>query len=207
MIYLKYLKYATIALILLAAFVLMPMFYNKWRQAEDKANQVAKYATTRDQEITYYKNELQREVAKGNALLMDKQAFKELKDDFQYLTKEFNGVKKNLKNVEQVTRITASIIDTLKIPTKDSSVVINNTNYLAKTFEYKDQYNKVSGVLVNDSANIKLDIKVPLEMVVLWERSKILGIRIGRKKYHIEGTSKNESVKITGLENIKIQKN
>ena len=207
MIYLLYLKFATIALILLAAFVLMPMFYNKWRQAEDKANQVAKYATTRDQEITYYKNELQREVAKGNALLMDKQAFKELKDDFQYLTKEFNGVKKNLKNVEQVTRITASIIDTLKIPTKDSSVVINNTNYLAKTFEYKDQYNKVSGVLVNDSANIKLDIKVPLEMVVLWERSKILGIRIGRKKYHIEGTSKNESVKITGLENIKIQKN
>jgi hypothetical protein len=207
MIYLKYLKYATIALILLAAFVLMPMFYNKWRQAEEKIDQVAKYATTRDQEITYYKNELQREVAKGNALVMDRQAFKELKDDFQYLTEEFKGVKNNLKNVEQVTRITASIIDTLKIPTKDSSIVINNTNYLAKTFEYKDNYNKVTGVVVNDSASIKLDIKVPLEMVVLWERSKILGIRIGRKKYHMEGTSKNESVKITGLENIKIQKN
>lgn len=207
MIYLKYLKYGVIILTLIAAFVLMPMFYNKWRQAEDKVNQVAKYATTRDQEITYYKNELQREVAKGNALVMDRQAFKELKDDFQYLTEEFKGVKKNLKNVEQVTRITASIIDTLKIPTKDSLVVINNTNYLAKTFEYKDAYNKVTGVVVNDSASIKLDIKVPLEMVVLWERSKILGIRIGRKKYHIEGTSKNESVKITGLENIKIQKN
>lgn len=207
MVYLNYLKYGIIAIILLAAFVLMPMFYNKWRQAEDKTNQVADYATTRDQEITYYKNELKREVAKGNALIMDRNAFLELKSDFQYLTEEFKGVKKNLKNVEQVTRVTANILDTLNIPLRDSSVVINNNTYASRVFDYDDGYNAVSGIIIGDSASISLDIDVPLDILVTWERKRILGLKIGRKKYLVQGTSKNESVKITSLENIVIRKN
>lgn len=206
MVYLNYLKYGIIAIILLAAFVLMPMFYNKWRQAESKANQVTAYATTRDQEITYYKNILDREVAKGNSLSMDRKAFLELKDDFKYLTEEFKGVKKNLKNVEQITRITASLVDTLDIPVRDSLIVIDNTTYPSRVFDYRDTYNSVSGIIIGDSATIKLDINVPLEIVAIWERKRILGLRIGRKKYLVQGTSKNESVKITGLENIKISK-
>lgn len=202
MIYLQYLKWGIIGLILLSAFILMPLFYNKWRDSEAREKQLTEYVNKKSTEVRHYKNELGKEVAKNELLELDRKSFKALQEEFSYLHKEFDGVKKNLRNVEHVTQITAQIIDSLKLPTNDTTMVINNEIVNVKTFDYQDDYNRVSGIVMKDSTSVHLEIEVPLDGVVYWERKWFLG----KKIYTTEMTSKNSKVHITKLESIRVTK-
>ncbi len=198
LVYLKAIKWTAIGLVLVAAFVLLPLTYRKWRAAEDRADQVAVYAVKKEAE--YYKNSLGNEVAKTPTVVLDQKGIASIKEDLQYLREEFKGVKKNLRNVEVVSNTTASILDTLRLVNRDTTIIISGTPVVAKKFSYEDEYNSVTGIVRPDTTEVDLDIKVPLTTVVLWERKKFLGLKIGRKQYSNETTSKNKKVRIVDSE-------
>lgn len=202
MVYLKYAKVIGIVAILVAALVLMPLFYSKWRDAEARVDQVSSYAVSKSRDVSYYKNALNQEVAAKEAIVLDRKAFNELREDFQYLQQEFKGVKKNLRNIEQITKITASVHDTLVISNHDTLVM----NQQAVAFSWQDDFNSIEGIVFKDSTLLSLDTEIPITMVVLWERKKFLGLKIGKREFSVQATSPNESARISGLENIDIRR-
>jgi hypothetical protein len=202
--YIQLIKWIGIGLILLSAFVGMPLMYSKWRDAERKTNEVAEYAKTRDQEVSYYKNELANQVASVKDLKLSRDAFNEIRSEYSELRKEFGDIKRNLKNVTQITAMTAKLIDTLQFANRDTTLIINNHPVAVKNFDYFDGYNYVEGYIIGDSTSLVMELIVPIKGVVTWKRDKFLGLRIGKKRYSFEATSSNPLVVLEELENIRI---
>lgn len=180
----------------------VPILFKKWRDAEHRSEQLAKYAKSKSEDATFYKNALGQQVIKKEVVTLDRKAFNQIHQDFSYLQQEFSGIKKNLKNIEQITKLTTSVRDTLVLANRDTLVM----NQQAVVFSYEDEWNYAKGLVFKDTTILDLKIEVPVDLIVLWERKKILGLKIGKKEFTAHATSNNKSAIISGLENINIEK-
>lgn len=75
-----------------------------------------------------------------------------------------------------------------------------------RTFDNHYEWFRIHGRVTADTLIVDLSVPVPLECVVIWERKKILGLRIGKKEWFKETTSANPHVTITKDEITRIGK-
>lgn len=202
MIYLKYAKWIGIGIVLFCAFGLMPYFYKRTQELKVQNKELADYATSKDNEVAYYTNKYNQQVAETETLRMSNESMEQVKEDFAELAEKFEGVKKNLKNVENVTRLTAEAVASFEIPTSEPRIdTVLNT--LVRDFDNKEEWFRVAGRVSDTKIHIdSLHVPVPLDVVTYWKRKKILFLRIGRKEYFTSATSENPYIKVTKLKAI-----
>jgi hypothetical protein len=159
-------------------------------------------------QVTHYKNKADRETAKSNVLDLTLRNARELinTERLEFI-KQFNGVNKRLNNLESVNQTTAQLIREWQLPLRDTFLLSIDSSMLpAKVFAYSDSLNTISGVIQGNEIKPRISITVPLQGIVYWQRKRILGFRIGRKKWYSEITSTNPYVRIKRHQNIQIRK-
>lgn len=123
--------------------------------------------------------------------------------ELKNLSAEFKELKKSLKNLENYSQVntTTNINKTVKL--KDTTILTVNKVYVSgQTFNYKDQFETVSGTIVGDSINWTLQHKDSLEIVQYWDRKWFLG----KKKYFNEIKSINPNTEISYQKNIRAKR-
>lgn len=130
--------------------------------------------------------------------------------------KQFEGVKKNMKNLDAAFRTQSKVLLQLKLKVRDTIHITATTaadafhaadTVDAKTLYYQDEYNFVSGIVTSDSAQLYAEIQVPIDGVTYWQRKHkfiFKNWRIGKKEYFSELTSPNKWVHISQHEFINV---
>lgn len=173
------------------------IFFKKWRDAQQENKGLIKLNSESFKEVTHYKNKLGNEVAKNEIVQLESATIKKLIKEGQLpILKEFEGLKRNYKNLELLASANMRIASNLNLK-------VNNDS----TFNYQDEYRYLIGQIHKDSTtgivvSISDTTTIPLDIVIYWKQKWFLG----KKRYNAEAISKNKSVKITGLETIKISK-
>lgn len=160
-------------------------------------------------EVEYYKLENGQLVATKDAAILDLKTVKKLSEDkdLQWI-EQFEGIKKNLRNLETATQINTETIASMKGNITDTVVVVDSTEHKAFSFDNSDKWMEVKGVVIPDLKTVDTFVKVqvPIEGVMFWKRKKVLGLRIGGKEWSSEFTSPNPYTKITNLNQILIKR-
>jgi hypothetical protein len=171
-------------------------------------DQALAFANTEKSKTVFYINRLGRETAKTELLDLSLHNAKELvNSDRMKFLKQFEGVNKRLNNLDEVSQAQLLVNKDWKLPLRDSVVHAPDRKVIAvKTFAYKDSLTTITGTISSNEVQPHIEIIVPLQGTIYWQRKKILGLRIGRKKWFSEITSSNPIVKIKSQEIIRISK-
>ena len=124
---------------------------------------------------------------------------------YSKLHKDFEGLRKSLKNLENHTSTHTETIVPVETFIHDTVYIEKDgTEVAAKKIYWKDDigYNSFRGSLVDSVLFGEIQIKDSLEIVVFWKRKHKI---IGKKIYHTEVISKNPSTKIVNVKTL-IQK-
>lgn len=150
------------------------------------------------------------EVSRAKILDLTYRNFKALKEnqEFAFLN-QFDGLKKNKNNLEQIIKAQAEVIATFKTKTGDTTLLAvdrvgDTVRVVARSSHYKDEFNEVDCLSTPDSTTHKVQADVTLKGVVLWEHPKWW--KFWKRVHYSEFTSPNPWVKIKQHEIIKVQK-
>ena len=124
--------------------------------------------------------------------------------DLATLASEFDGLKKNLKNLENYINVstTTTIHKTIKLRDTTIYSTIDSIPVDGRYFAYKDKWESDSVGIKGDSATFIHSTKDSLEIVVYYKRSWVLG----KKKYETEIKSLNPSTKVTYQKSLKVKR-
>jgi predicted nuclease with TOPRIM domain len=200
------------AIIAAMGFTVTSLIKENRKLRQDKRH-IAKVLVENQQELAYVKDKLGNEVATSEVKdirIKDlNNIVNNLKDErLQWIT-EFEGLRKNLRNLELATKINTETI--LKFETgfdPEVTIVYQGDSVKARPFTYTEPYFYQSGLVLQDRLIVdSLRVEVPIDGIVLWERKhNFLGIRWGKKTYESQFRSKNPNARITGFEQIRIIK-
>ncbi len=194
--------------VLVAGVCFLAMYlYRENQILKDQRQQLYNFAVNRDQQVRYYMSKDSLLISKVNSVELDNKNLKELAatKELEYL-KQFEGLKKNLKNLE--TAVNANISITSKVDGKLNDSTFTKINgkdtvlVTGKSFKVNDEFRKLDIAIIGRDISVHEEMTVPLSIVNYWERKRILGLRIGKKLYVTEATSRNPHVKIDKLESI-----
>lgn len=192
-----------VVVILIINGVLAGYFREKMISAENERDEAVVVATDQMGKTVHYINLYNQEVAKSQALEISEGNWKRLKetDGLKFL-KQIGGLRKDYKNLEEAASFGVGFnlgmveITPFEVTQEDGIIGISKCPPLFK-WEYKDAYNDLYAIVTDTP---KLDIRVPIETALYWERKhRFLGIRFGKKEWTREATSPNKLVKIDSL--------
>jgi hypothetical protein len=198
---------AGIVLLLIVSSSFLYIFYNKYKEEKEQKEGVEQLFSKKQAEVYIFKNKYGREVSRNNSIVLENKTIKQLvKDGNLQFLKEFEGLKKNYKNLEYAFHSLSKSVDSLHIHLKDS--IINYVNekgdtvkFVAKNWKKQDKWSKFDYKEISpDSAILKYEVDVPLDGVLYWKRRWFLG----KKHYFSEMTSENPHVKIPELLELKV---
>jgi hypothetical protein len=180
----------------------------KIAQLHTERAQALAFANVAKSKTTFYKNRLGRETAKTQILDLSLRNARELQNnDRLNFVKQFEGINKRLNNLDEVSQAHLQFFKDWKLPLRDTVLLnIDSTLLPSKVFSYKDSLNVIRGTIQGKEIYPHIEINVPLQGAMYWQRNRILGLRIGRKKWFSEITSTNPFVKILSQETIRISR-
>jgi hypothetical protein len=130
------------------------------------------------------------------------------KDEFATkLLKEHTQIKKNFKNLlsyNDNVAINKSHVDGIL---HDTIVIQKNDTIKERFTTITTQWDDYSVAIKGDSIGITREGREEFDQIVFWERNKIIGLRIGRKKWFSEIKSLNPNTKIISQHSFLITKN
>jgi len=198
-----------IVLLLIISSSFLYVFYNKYKEERGQKEGVEQLFSKSQDSVRVYRNVHGRLVSKTNSLVLENKTIKQLvKDGNLPFLKEFDGLKRNYKNLEYAFHSLSKSVDSLHIHLKDSAFsYIDNkgdtVKFVAKNWKKQDKWSKFDYKEVSpDSAILKYEVDVPLDGVLYWKRRWFLG----KKHYFSEMTSENPHVKIPELLELKVGK-
>ncbi len=203
---LKIIIVTTVLIAILSGAVVMEE--KKIRQLYDEREQALAFANIQKSNTTFYKNKFGHETAKTQILDLSLRNARELRssDRLKFIA-QFDGINNRLNNLVEVSQSNARFISEFKLPLRDTFLLnVDSTLLPAKVFTYKDSLNNISGTIIGKEIKPRIEITVPLQGAMYWQRKKILGLRIGRKKWFSDLTSTNPFVTIKSQEVIRIIK-
>lgn len=170
--------------------------------AQEERDQAVAVATRQKEETTFYINAYNEQVAKVKSAEITLDNVNRLIDtkDFEWL-KRFNTLKKKYQNLESASNINMSfrgdsiIKRTIYVPCADTLELFR--------YHIKDEYNYIDAVVLDTPI---FELKAPIYIVSLWERKKILGLRIGKKEYFTEATTSNNLIRVDSIVNFSISR-
>lgn len=170
--------------------------------AQTERDQAVAVATKQKEVTTFYINAFNEQVAKVKSAEISLDNANRLIDteDFKWL-KRFENLKKKYQNLQQATSVNLSfrgdsiIKRTIYVPCADT----------VKLFRYyiHDEFNHIDAVVLDTPI---FELKAPIYIVSLWERKKILGLRIGKKEYFTEATTSNNLIRVDSIVNFSISR-
>jgi hypothetical protein len=116
--------------------------------------------------------------------------------EMQDLRKQITGLNKNISNLKSYISTRVSTADTVFIPLRDTVY----SNVSSKTFNYKDEWTSIDGLIVNDSVSLKYQVKDSLTFVTYYKKQGLFKPKL----LMIDGISYNPNSRITGLKNITV---
>jgi hypothetical protein len=178
-------------------------YFNKLQHAKQVHKEVLYSLDSTKQETRFYKNEYSKQVAFNQNVEMSLEALKDLQkaNKLEFL-KQFEGLKKNLKNLESATQIESKIEGTAKAILKDTIIKEYHPIENVKHFRYVDNETFIKGIVIKDSVFLDYRMNMNLDVVVLWERKWFLG----KKQYKVQATSRSEKVDILKLHSFTVKK-
>lgn len=163
--------------------------------AQEERDQAVAIAANKTEETTFYINKYNQEVAKVKSTEISLDNVNRLIEskEFEWLNR-FETLKKKYKNLASASSVSVSF--------KGDSV-IKRTIYVPcadtiKLFRYyiHDEFNHIDAVVLDTPV---FQFKAPIYIADLWQRKKVLGLRIGRKEYFREATTPNKLITIDSL--------
>jgi hypothetical protein len=196
-----------VALLLIAGAIVVDQ-HKMLIRVNSERHQAISFAKRDSANAMNYKNKFDHQVQRNEITDLSLRNAQDLRNtDRLAFIQELQGVKQNMKNLESAVRIQARATADLRMQLHDTTIYLNGDTLHVHKFGYADKYNSIRGLLEGDTTILaNAMISVPLEGAVYWERTKLLGLRIGRKKFYSEFTTPNKWVKIDNSEYIKIQK-
>jgi len=164
-------------------------------------NSLTKYYAIKDQEIKTWKDNSGYWRSKAETAEINREDLKKL-EELKNLSKEFEGVKKSLKNLENYIGISSETTINKTVNLKDTTIYKNNIAYTVPKFEFKDEWTDITGVIDSGKVDLKISSKDSLDVVQYWDRKWFLG----KKKYFTEIKSFNPNTKITYQRSIKTKR-
>lgn len=177
---------------------------------KEERDQSLDYIKSKDDSITYYVNAYGRQTARLKTSELTNRNMKELMETRELeWVKQFKSVKKNAKNLESASQVSAVATGLFSIPltVRDSNIVTIDTVHFCPTrhFDNHNEWFRIQGKVTADSIVVTPMVPITLESVVVWERKrKFLGIRFGKKVYFSEISSPNPYVNITDVKVIRV---
>jgi hypothetical protein len=193
--------------VLLVSFIFTNHLLDQVKKLKEERNQLINFANSENQEIEFYQNKFNQEVAKVSQLEINLKTLREIKDNEKLaFFKEFDGLKKRLGNLEHATVINTRTVNNFKTNFYDTTVVnvnLDSALRVVKAFKWSDKYSSLNGYVTKDSLHVtKQQVDVPLKAVAYWDRKWFLG----KKHWYFEAKSDNPNAKITKLDHISVQK-
>ncbi len=184
-------------------------FYNKYKEEKEQKEGVEQLFSKKQAEVEVYKNKYGQAVNRVEGITLENKTIKQLvKDGNLQFLKEFEGLRKNYKNLEFAFQLQAKSIDSLRIHLRDSvtSYIDNKGDtikFTAKNWNKEDKWSKFTYKQISpDSAILKYEVDVPLDGVYFFKRKWFLG----KKRHFAEVVSTNPHVKIPQLLELKVGK-
>lgn len=124
--------------------------------------------------------------------------------ELQDLHKEFDGLKKSLKNLENYSTFSEQTIIHETTPIKETTSYNKDSSNVTHTytFTYKNKWENISGEITKDSITWSISHSDSLQIVQEWERKWLLG----KKTYTTEIKSLNPNTQIHYQKSIKAKK-
>ena len=204
----------TVLLLLIGGGITIEMQRRKIAVLHQENEQLVKVASDSGRMARTYINLYGKSISKNNVLDLTLRNARAIQAQELVFVKQFEGVKKNLKNLEAAFHSQSQVLINLKLKTRDTTIIkhhhgdtIKSDSIDAKTLYYQDDYNFVSGLVTSDSTQLYAEISVPIDGVTYWQRKHkfiFKNWRIGKKQYFSEMTSANPWVHITQHEFINI---
>lgn len=174
--------------------------------------QLVKVATDSGRIARTHINLYGKAISKNNVLDLTLRNARAIQAQELAFIRQFEGVKKNLKNLETAFRSQSEVLIKLKLKNKDT-IIVQTQNLASQDtinaihFSYGDNYNIIQGIVLSDTTQLDGYIAVPIDGVNYWQRKHkfiFKNWRIGKKQYFSEITSPNPWVHITQHEFINI---
>lgn len=199
---LKLLSFLGVVILLLTGALIITVSSLRTQRAEKK--QAIDFANNLNRDLVFYKNDHGHQVARSQALELSLRNAQSLAESERLsFVREFQGMKKSLRNLEHAIRITGQVSSDHSLALEDSIVHFDqDSTFNFQRFNYADSLNSISGVVFPDTVMLKIRATVPLRAAVFWTRKWFLG----KKRYHFDVTSTNPYVTITEAEAIQIKK-
>jgi hypothetical protein len=195
--------------LILLLITVLTIVVRQLQTVKEERDQAIDYTLQKDDSIQYLKTKNGQVSAKAYVQELTIRNLKKLSEskDLAWI-KQFEGVHKRLNNVEQATKLTADVVGNFKIPLRDTTIInLDSSVTKAHTFNNKDKWFPIKGIIFTDSITTTSKIPVPLESILLWERPhRFLGIRFGKKSWSNQTSSPNPYVKITDNKIVRIGK-
>ena len=163
--------------------------------AQTERDQAVAIATQQKEETTHYKNAYNQEVARVKSTQISLDNVNRLIEtkELSWL-KQFNGLKKKYRNLEQASSVDMSfrgdsiIRRTIYVPCSDTLKLFR--------FYIHDEYNYIDAVVLDTPV---FELKAPVYIANLWDINKFLGLRLGIKEWVTEATTPNKLIRIDSL--------
>ena len=153
----------------------------------------AKLGATKSDSVQLYVNRFGEEVAKNEASILELSTLRKMREaDRLKFLKQFEGLKKNLRNLENASSVELFLLED-SVPSIVSSLPCKDS---IKVFVYSlvDEFNTIQATVIDTP---KVEVRVPLYSSVYWQRKKILGLPIGKKTWKVESYTPNKLVRIS----------
>ncbi len=199
--------------------VTLALLIKRLDTVKTQRDQAIEFSNSRQDSLEYFKNAWGRETARSAVLDLTLRNAQRLQSDERLAwVRQFESVNKRMNNLESATRTVARTVGTFSIPTQpvdttgfdkwwnDSTFWQTEDLALTRTFDNRDEWIRLQGTITDDTVVVRANALVPIENVVVFERKKILGLRIGRKQWFSETASPNPYVTITESTVIRVGK-
>lgn len=181
---------------LLVAVAFLYFFTRDLQRRLDNQRDVAGYYKTMSDGVSkVYKDKDSLWRIQTSAILISNNALKKVLNDHTSqlydLSQEFgqkakNTISTNTTTIQNETRFNVKIKDT----------IINHMDTVMQ-IKYSDKFLSIDGVIKHDTLSGEISYRDSLDQIVYKERTKIVGLKIGKLSYKSELRSKNPNTKIT----------
>lgn len=217
---------AGLGAVILLLSTLLAVSLSETSRVKSERDQAIQYTKSTQDTLVRRTTKLGQESVRSKSLGLSLNVLQQLREDDRIAwVKQFEGVHKRMNNLEQISSTTAIVSAEFKTGLKDTLITTNRflssvdsssslgTTFLARTFDNKDKWIHITGLIFPDTVIINATAEVVLQSVLYWERKKWpkikvgkkdFGPRWGRKEWFKETTSPNTYITITKDELIQV---
>lgn len=158
-------------------------------------------------EIEYYKTENEKTAAKVVELTVTKDEFEKM---FDYQNQVIQNLRLQIRNLESISTTIAETNINATADLKDTVILVQidtlYTEQPAKYFEWEDSWNRIEGLIKDDTVECNYHGQDTLNVVITRVPKKFLFFNIGTKYMEADISNENPSSSIVYNKTIKISK-